>query len=72
MDKIILPAAQTIKVNGVPFQLNSDTLVTGNRENLKLLGEGYKSFGDPSVLCVSQDDTRDTTKPSSESINIKK
>ncbi len=69
MNTIILSKGITVQVDGLPFVLDQDTFTTGVKENLPLLSNHFKSFGDPSVLKVAQLETSSTESPSSESMN---
>ena len=37
LDRILLPKGQIIKIRGIPFKLESDTVVLGRRENIALI-----------------------------------
>jgi hypothetical protein len=71
MDRILLTKGQTIKIGGIPFELESDTVVLGDKDNLNLMtaAEGtHKLFGVSSVLYDAQSTTSDNIKPSSASM----
>lgn len=67
--RIQIPQGTVIKISGLPFWLESETVVLGTKGNLSLLPEAYqgKSLGEPSKLRPAQSSTSDTIKPSSES-----
>lgn len=66
-DRIKFNKGQGVKIDGIPFELESDTVLIGNANNLKLISD-HRSFGVPSVLTDDQSETSDTMSPSSESI----
>lgn len=70
--EIIIKKGTTIKIDGIPFRLKTNAKVLGYLENLKLVSKVFKSFGDPLVLYVAQEETSETTKPSSESMKVLK
>jgi hypothetical protein len=73
MDRIQLQRGQVIKIGGLPFALESDTVVIGHQKNFDLIDERYfRSFGVPIGLNVAQDDDSETSNPSSSSINCVK
>lgn len=43
---LMLPKGTIVKVKGVPFELNSDTLVTGNRSNHSLVFDSEQKIID--------------------------
>ena len=60
LDKFILEKGSQVKICGVPFIVESDTVLLGNKNNLCFC---YKSLGVPPVLREAQDETSDTIKP---------
>ena len=60
VDRIFFPKGTLIKIEGIPFWLESDTVLLGNRGNLSLI-DYDKSLGVPSVLNEDQSETSDET-----------
>ena len=72
-DRIHLSKGQIIHIEGLPFEIESDTIVLGCKNNLKLLETDernhYRLLGVVDTPIEAQLATSDTIKPSSESIN---
>ena len=72
-DRILLSKGQLIHVSGLPFELESDTIVLGCKNNLEYLEANeqnpYKLLGVTDTPIAAQSVTSDTIKPSSESMN---
>ncbi len=47
---LVIEKGTIVKINGIPFELNSDTIVRGRSENLKLIKKE-----DPTAIKVSSD-----------------
>lgn len=46
LEKMTLPAGFVVTCCGIPFELESDTVVLGNRQNLPLLHQKLTEVGD--------------------------
>ncbi len=71
-DRIHLSKGQIIKIGGLPFELEADTVVLGCENNLKLLdkdGGHYKFLGVTNVRSDAQSETSAAIIASSESMN---
>ena len=71
MESMILPAGTRVKVDGLPFWLQSETEVAGNATMLKRIHQ-ESSLGFPVVPMEAQSETCATISPSSESMNCLK
>lgn len=67
MDKITFRKGTMVKVDGIPFTLENETILVGKASNVSLI-RPHKSLGVPSVLNVAQPETSETARPSSESM----
>ncbi len=67
-DRIEFPTNTLVKIDGLPFRLESDTVLLGNKSNLGFITTQGKLLGEPSKPLPAQVITSETIKPSSESM----